>query len=134
MITEYDDRVYKESEFMNDFYKAVEKAMNYIREHFMDYARPGSPGYENEFSPYTIRDAFDEQIMKYGFEIDGRSIRHAYGIGNNNEWDIVDKNINKVGNFYATNDMHSGVMLGVEVKGEVIDRFHICTGGFIRED
>jgi hypothetical protein len=39
----------------------------------------------------VFRNLFDELISKDGFEIDARSVRHAYGIGNNNEWDVLDK-------------------------------------------
>ena len=133
MITEYDDRVYVESEYVDDFKNAVEFAMNFIRRNFMKYARKGDLGYSHKFSPYVIRDAFDKLMMEYGFEVDGRSVRHAYGIGNNNEWDVVDKDMGKVGEFYANNNMYNGVYVGVSIKGNVVDSFEICSGGFIRE-
>ena len=133
MITEYDKRVYKQSEYIEKFYEAIKYAMNYIRKNFMDYAeKPEINGYSNKFKPNTIMKAFDTLILKYGFEIDARTIRHAYGIGNNNEWDIVDKNLIKIGEFYATNNMYHGVILGVQIEGKTIDSFEICSGGFIR--
>ena len=134
MITKYDERVCS-NEYDEECKKACLIAMKYIREHFMNYAKKGDLGYSNKFKPYDIMEAFDKIISKYGFEIDSRSLRHAYGIGNNNEWDIVDsKNLTPIGEFYATNNMYNGVYLGVHIKDKKIDSFEICSGGFIRED
>lgn len=132
MITEYDERVntgnFKEAK------KAGKEALNYIRKHFMEYAKPPEiRGYSHTFSPYTFRDVFDEQISKHGFEIDARTHTHAYGIGNNNRWDIVDSEMNKVGEFRANNNMYQGVYINVSIKDEHFDGFEICSGGFIRE-
>ena len=133
MITENDKRKYP-SEFIEEFKESALKAMNHIRENFMDYAQsPEIRGYSNTFNAYRIRDAFDELILKDGFEIDTTTIRHAHGIGNNKKWDVVDKDLNKVGDFYANDDMYQGVYLGVQIQGKNIDSFHICSGGFIRE-
>ena len=134
MITEYDPRVYTESKYTKEFEKAVTQAMNHIREHYMTYAEKGDLGYSHKFRPRTICNAFDEQISKKGFEIDGRTLRHAHGIGNNNKWDILDKDMVKVGEFYSNNNMYNGVYVGVSIKDKVIDRFELCSGGFIRED
>ena len=132
MITEYDTRV-NNGDF-EGFRKTAKKALKHIREHFMDYAQaPDIRGYSHRFSPYTLRDEFDRLISQDGFEIDARSIKHAYGIGNNNEWDILDKNMNKVGTFNANNNMYHGVYLNVYVKDKRLDGFEICSGGFIRE-
>ena len=131
MITENDKY---SSEFEKEFKKSARKAMNYIKENFMDYAQPPEiRGYDNTFNPYVIRNAFDELILQDGFEIDATTIRHAHGIGNNNKWDVVDKNLNKVGDFYANDNMYQGVALGVQIRGKTIARFEICSGGFIRE-
>ena len=89
MITEYDERVYTESEHMDEFKKAIKLTMNHIRNNFMDYAEKGDLGYSNKFRPSVLVKAFDELIFYFGFEIDGRTLRHAYGIGNNNKWDIT---------------------------------------------
>lgn len=133
MITENDKRKYP-SEFAEEFKESALKAMNYIRENFMNYAQPPEiRGYSNTFSPYKIRNVFDELILQDGFEIDATTIRHAHGIGNNNKWDVVDKDLNKVGDFYANDNMYQGVALGVQIQGETIDRFEINSGGFIRE-
>lgn len=131
MIT--DEQVYEESKYMDEFYHAVSAVMAYLRGNFMKYAKPPEyRGYEHKFYPKDIMKAFDEQMMKYGFEIDARTLKHAHGIGNNNEWDIVDKDINKVGEFYATNNMYHGVILGVCVNGKRIDSFEIHSDGFTR--
>lgn len=128
------NKIEKPSKFTEEFKASAQKAMQYIREHFMDYAQPPEiRGYDNTFNPYVIRNAFDELILKDGFQIDATTIRHAHGIGNNNRWDIVDKELNKVGEFYANDNMYQGVNLGIQIKGKTIDRFRICSGGFIRE-
>lgn len=132
MITEYDERVNQGN--FEEFKEVARKALNHIRNNFMSYAKPPEiRGYDYKFSPYTFRDEFDRLISPYGFEIDARSIRHAYGIGNNNEWDVVDKNMNKVGEFSANNNMYHGVYLNVYVKEDHLDGFEICSGGFIRD-
>lgn len=133
MITEYDERINKGD--FEEFKQVAKQALNHIRKNFMEYAKPPEiRGYTNTFSPYTMRDVFDEQISPKGYEIDARSIRHAYGIGNNNEWDIVDSNMNKIGEFNAINNMYQGVYISVHIKGEYLDGFEICSGGFIREN
>lgn len=135
MITKYDERVYVESKYIEEFKKVVIKTLDYMREHFMEYKEPrASLGYSYEFRARNIAIIFDSLISKYGFELDERTLTHAYGIGNNNEWEVVDKNLDPVGKFYATNNMYCGVILGVTVKGEKIDGFEMCSGGFIRED
>ena len=133
MITENDDRLYT-SKYQDEFKQVALDALNHMKENFMDYAtEPDVRGYTYRFSPYTIRDEFDDLIIKHGFEIDATSIRHAYGIGNNNEWDIVDINMDKVGEFFATDNMYQGCILGVRIKGRTIMSFTMCSGGFIRE-
>lgn len=132
MITEYDERVNKGN--FEEFKPVAKQALNHIRKHFMEYAKPPEiRGYENTFSPYTMRDVFDEQISPKGFEIDARSIRHAYGIGNNNEWDIVDANMNKIGTFNAVDNMYQGVYISVLIKGKYFDGFEIRSRGVIKE-
>lgn len=132
MITEFDDRV-NFGDF-EKFEKVGKEALDYIRKNFMEYAKPPEiRGYSNTFNPYVFRDVFDEQISKQGFEIDTRTLRHAYGIGNNNEWDIADKDMNKVGEFWANDNMYQGLYIGANTKGKKIDGFEICSGGFIRD-
>ena len=73
-----------------------------------------------------VAEKFDEIIKENGgFELDGRTLRHANGIGNNNEWDIVDKELVKVGSFYCNSDMFGGVFVGVEIDGTVVRRHHL---------
>lgn len=128
------DKIETPSKFTEEFKASAKKAMKYIRKNFMDYAQPPEiRGYDNTFNPYIIRNEFDRLILQDGFQIDATTIRHAHGIGNNNKWDIVDKEMNKVGEFYANDNMYQGVNLGVQIKGKTIDRFRICSGGFIRE-
>lgn len=132
MITDYDERVNKGD--FEGFKPTAKKALNHIRKNFMQYAKPPEiRGYSHKFSPYVFRDVFDEQISKQGFEIDARTLTHAHGIGNNNKWDIVDSNMNKVGEFRANNNMYHGVYINVHIKDEYFDGFEICSGGFIRE-
>ena len=132
MITDYDSRV-NNGDF-EEFKQVARKALKHIKENFMEYAQPPRVrGYTYTFSPYSFRDAFDKLISPNGFEIDARTLRHAHGIGNNKEWDVVDKNMNKVGEFSANNNMYQGVYINVSVNGELLDRFEICSGGFIRD-
>lgn len=131
MIKEYDDRIYQ-SEYTDEFKKIALEAMNHIKENFMDYAEKGDLGYSNKFRPQVICRAFDKIIMQSGFEIDGRTLTHAHGIGNNNKWIIIDKNLVNVGEFYCNDDMYNGVYVGVSIQGKVLDKFEICSGGFIR--
>jgi hypothetical protein len=134
MITKYDERVYVESKYGEEFKTSCFEVLNHMREHFMEYKEEHSSlGYSNTFRARTIAKKFDELLSEYGFELDERTLTHAHGIGNNNEWEIVDKDINPVGSFYATDNMYSGVILGVTIKGEKLDGFEICSGGFIRE-
>ena len=133
MITEYDERV-NTSKYIEDFKEVAQNALNHIREHFMEYKEEStSYGYSNEFRGKTIMKVFDKLISPHGFEVDARTIRYAHGIGNNKEWDVVDKNLEKVGDFSAVDNMYCGVILRVTVKGERLDGFEICSGGFIRE-
>lgn len=135
MITKYDERVYEESKYTEEFKKVAIKVLNHMREHFMEYKEPRARlGYSNEFRARRIAEEFDNLISKHGFELDERTLTHTHGIGNNNEWEVVDKDLNPVGKFYATNDMYCGVILGVKIKDEKIDGFEICSGGFIREE
>ena len=131
MITEYDERVCNGN--VKEFKEAAQEVMNHFRNNFMDYAQPPRiRGYSRDFKPKVFRDAFDRLMMNRGFEIDARTLRHAHGIGNNNRWDVVDKDLNKVGEFYANNNMYHGVYIGVISKDGIIDKFEICSGGFIR--
>lgn len=132
MITEADERV-NTSKYIKEFENVAKDALNYIRKNFMDYAEKGDPGYTYEFRAYKMMKVFDDLISKHGFEIDARTLRHAHGIGNNKEWDVVDKNLEKVGNFSAVDNMYSGSYLTVTTRGKRLDGFEICSGGFIRE-
>ena len=119
MITEYDERVYVESEFMDEFKRCIHPALTYIQHHKEEYKE-----YDygiKRMQTKMVANAFDKFIQDYGFELDGRSLKHAYGIGNNNNWDIVDKNLVKVGDFFCTNDMYGGVIVGVKIKGEIVE-------------
>ena len=116
MITEYDERVYIESEYIDDFLKCIPDVFNYLR-NIKQNLKSG-----DRMSVKLVSQAFDECILDYGFELDGRTLRHAHGIGNNNEWDVVDKNLIKVGDFFCTDDMYGGVITGVTIKGEIIHK------------
>ena len=123
MITEYDERVYIESEFMDEFKRCIYPALAHIKKNKEAYKK-----YDcrmMRMQPKMVANAFDRFIQDYGFELDGRTLKHAYGIGNNNEWDIVDKNLIKVGNFFCTDDMHGGVIVGVEIKGKIVESYKI---------
>ena len=132
MITDKDKRV-NTSKFIDEFKDVAQNALNYIRKNYMKYAKKGGLGYTYEFSAYNMMKVFDSIISKHGFEIDARTLRHAHGIGNNKEWDVVDKNIEKVGSFMAVDNMYSGAILSVYIRGERLDGFELCSGGFIRE-
>ena len=129
MITETDERV-NTSIYIDEFKEVAQHAMNYIRINFMDLAEPPRiRGYSNTFNAHKVMKEFDRLISKHGFEIDGRTLKHAHGIGNNNEWEVVDKNIEKVGYFSSVDNMYQGVALSVKVRGERIDGFEICSAG-----
>ena len=79
-----------------------------------------------EFKNDKVIKEFDKLICEFGgFELDGRTLRHAHGIGNNSEYDVVDKDLVKVGTFYCNSDMFGGVYTGVTLNGEVIIKYHL---------
>lgn len=123
MITEYDERVYTESEFMDKFKECINPALDHIKTHKDEYKEYSNR--TDRIKPKIVGREFDKYIQKYGFELDGRSLRHAYGIGNNNEWDIVDKNLVKVGDFFCTDDMFGGVITGVKIRGRTIKKYKL---------
>ena len=132
MISDYDERINNGN--FEGYEESARKALKHIRENFMDYAEPPEiRGYSHTFNPYVFRNLFDELISKDGFEIDARSLRHAHGIGNNHKWDVLDEELNKVGEFWANDNMYQGIYIGTNVKGRKIDSFEICSGGFIRD-
>lgn len=134
MITEYDNRVYTKSKYEEEFKNICFDVLNHMREHFMEYTEKSSSlGYSNTFRARTIAKEFDKLISEYGFELDERTLTHAYGIGNNNEWKVADKDLNYVAEFHATDNMYCGVIVYVTIRGERLDGFEICSGGFIRE-
>ena len=124
MITEKDERVHTKSEYLTEFKEAIEIAFDKITSNVEDVSHYEYGGMRVKVS--LVRDAFDRIVCNNGgFEIDARTVRHAHGIGNNNEWDVVDKDLVKVGSFYANDDMFGGVYMGVEINGEVVKRIHL---------
>lgn len=121
MITEYDERIYVESKFMNEFKKCIHPSLIHIKNNKDEYKEYDYG--KKRIKPKIVGKAFDNFIQNYDFELDGRSLRHAYGIGNNNEWDIVDKNLVKVGDFFCTDDMFGGVITGIKIKGKTIEKY-----------
>lgn len=125
MITEKDDRIIRPtSKYQDNLTNAVNIALDYIVQNKKSFEERDYGMDRIQVSPVMRK--FDELICKNGgFEIDGRTLRHAHGIGNNNEWDIVDKELVKVGDFYCNDDMFGGVYVGVEVDGDVIRKHHL---------
>lgn len=124
MITENDVRAHSVSPYFNLFKEIVPDAFQRIIDNKEDFRK-----YSNGIDRIDVRkvvEAFDWNICNAGgFEIDDRTLRHAFGIGNNNSWDIVDKNLIKVGIFYCNDDMFGGVFIGVILNGEKILKEHI---------
>ena len=125
MITEKDDRIIRPtSKYQDNLMNAVNIAFDYILQNKKSFEKYDWGMERIKVSPVT--DKFDEIIKTNGgFEIDGRTLRHAHSIGNNNEWDIVDKELVKVGSFYCNDDMFGGVYIGVEIDGEVVRKHHL---------
>ena len=121
MITEYDERIYVESKFRDEFKKCIHPSLIHIKNNKDEYKEYDCG--KKRIKPKIVGKAFDEFIQNYGFELDGRSLRHAHGIGNNNEWDIVDKNLVKVGDFFCTDDMFGGIITGIKIKGKTIEKY-----------
>jgi hypothetical protein len=124
MITDKDERTFTKSRYIDKFHKAIDIAWNKIIQNQQEYSE-----YDwgmDRIQVNKVTKAFDKIIYESGgFELDGRSLRHAHGIGNNNEWDIVDKDLIKIGNFYCNSDMFGGVYIGIEVNGDIIKKAHL---------
>ena len=90
MITENDVRAKSESPYFNFFKEMVPDAFRKLiskRDLFVEE----DWGMER-IKVSKVVEAFDRIICENGgFEIDARTVRHAFGIGNNNAYDIVDR-------------------------------------------
>ena len=119
MITETDKRTFTTSKYTEEFFQAIDKAFEVLIENKDDYVE-----YDwgmDRVKVKKVTEAFDKVICENGgFELDGRTLRHKNGIGNNNEWDIVDKDLIKVGSFNCNSDMFSGVFVYIMFNGEEI--------------
>ena len=124
MITEKDERTFTKSKYVDEFMNAIDKACDVILENRQSLCEYDYGSMRVQEKLVTKR--FDEIIhANGGFEIDGRTCKHAHGIGNNNEYEIVDKELIKVGSFYCNTDMHGGAYFGVIFNGKKIKRFFI---------
>lgn len=84
---------------------------------------------EYDYGMYRIQERkvverVDKLLMGMDLEIDATSVEHAHGIGNNNSYKIVDKDMLKAGEFYCNTDMYSGVYVGFTIDGETIAKAH----------
>lgn len=124
MITETDPRVQTTSRYGDDFRKVINQAFQTIKSNVKQYEE-----YDygmDRVQKHKVIQAFDELIYEMGgFELDGRTLRHAHGIGNNSEYDVVDKDLVKVGTFYCNDDMFGGVYTGATLNGETIEKYHL---------
>ena len=124
MITEDDVRAHSESPYFNFFKEVVPTIFQEIVDK-KDSFKEKNWGMERIIVNKVVEE-FDRLICENGgFEIDGRTVRHAFGIGNNNAWDIVDMNLIKVGSFYCNDDMFGGVYIGVILNGEDVLEAHL---------
>lgn len=124
MITDKDERTFTNSKYIEEFKNAIDIAFAILIKEKMSLTK-----YEygsRRMKPKLVTQKFDKIICQNGgFEIDGRTCRHAHGIGNNNEYDIVDKELEKVASFYCNSDMHGGVYVGVTMNGEKLKSYFI---------
>ena len=124
MIIEKDPRVQTTSPYTEEFHKTTHKAFQTIKSNVKQYTE-----YEwgmDRVQKHKIIQAFDQIIQEQGgFELDARTLRHANGIGNNSEYDVVDKDLIKVGTFYCNDDMFGGVYTGATLNGETIEKYHL---------
>lgn len=58
-----------------------------------------------------IVDEVFDNLTGMGFSF--RNLKHAHGIGNNNEWKIVNDDDKAIGRFWCTDDMFGGIVTGV---------------------
>ena len=101
------------------FKKGAKEAFDYIAEHIKDFMK-----YDwgmNRVQVHLVFEEFTRRLVAkpYGFSF--MNLKHAHGIGNNHEWDVV-KNGKKIGAFYCTDDMFGGVRTGIIIDGRVIDK------------
>ena len=127
MIDENDKRIKTNSKYASELKQVVNKAFQHIINNKNNYVE-----YDwgmDRVQKHKVINAFDSFICDcIGFELDSRSLKHAHGIGNNSEYDIVDKTLIKVGSFYCNSDMFGGVYTGVtDVEGNIIVGYHITT-------
>ena len=123
MITENDERVKTKSEYVKGLPAAVDVAFNYIMAN-IEFLKKMDWGI-NRIQVLEVMKTMDELLLKYDFELDARTRFHKQGIGNNNRWDILDKDLVKVGYFNCNSDMFGGVYIYVEVDGEKIRSEHL---------
>jgi hypothetical protein len=63
---------------------------------------------------HLIVDEVFDNLTNIGFSF--RNLKHAHGIGNNNEWEIVNDDDKTIGKFWCTDDMFGGVVTGIIIK------------------
>ena len=121
MITETDSRVYTPSKYENEFRKAINAIYDYAktltRKEVGEYEYGGYRA-----RPKLVMYELDKYMQPLGFEVDARECKHAYGIGNNNEWIIRDNDLVQVGELHCTNDMFGGVIMYITIFGKRIKR------------
>ena len=101
------------------FKKGAKEAFDYIAEHIDDFTE-----YDwgmNRVQVHLVFKEFTRRLVAepYGFSF--MNLKHAHGIGNNNEWDVVKKD-KKIGTFYCTDDMFGGVRTGITIDGRIVDK------------
>ena len=124
MITDNDERTFTKTKYLQEFKDSINIAFTTLlheKRQFVEYDYG-----MNRIQKKPVINRFDEIIKEHGgFELDGRTLKHAHGIGNNSEYDIVDKDLIKVGAFHYNSDMFGGVYVYVKVNGETVKRIFI---------
>lgn len=120
MITAKDPRVATQSKYVKELKTAMDEVYETLPKCHGSVL--GKKDYINHhLSAHKVMAKIDEIIMKYGFEVDARECKHAHGIGNNNEWKIVDRELEHVAELHCINNMYGGVIVYVTLNGDKLD-------------
>ena len=81
---------------------------------------------------HLIVDEVFDNLTNIGFSF--RNLKHAHGIGNNNEWEIVKDDDETIGKFWCTDDKFGGVVTGIIIDGGASMKWKIGQSGVTIKD
>ena len=119
MITKDDPRVSKGIGHKPKLELAIDETFRILPK--LDGGNVGNYNYgyrEYELDVDKVMEQVDKILIRYDFDVDARECKHAFGIGNNNEWNIVDKELEPFAELHCTDDMFGGVIVYFTMNGD----------------